>query len=161
MSNILDLNQLAREIVANNQYLTLATTDKTGIAWVSPVVYAYDSKNIFYFISLPTSKHVKNLKGNSKVSFAIFDSHQVWGEGVGLQIEGVVKEVTLTQLPKMIAIYLSRKWPYINNKYEAYLKGFQQLLKNRTYKAYAISPTRVWMNDPRKEVDVRVEVKLN
>jgi uncharacterized protein YhbP (UPF0306 family) len=155
-----DLNQLAREIVESNQYLTLGSCDKKGEAWVSPVVYVYDSDYSFYFISLPTSQHVKNFMGNLKVTFAIFNSQQMFGEGVGLQIEGVVKEVSLVKLPKIIKTYLTRKWPFINNKIDTYLAGFQRLLVNKTYKAYQITPTKVWMNDPNSSVDVRVEVKL-
>jgi len=157
---ITNLNQLAREIVKNNQYLTLGTSDKNGNAWVSPVVYACDSDFNFYFISLPNSKHIKNLINNSQVTFAIFNSRQMFGEGVGLQIEGIVKQVPLIQLPKMISIYITRKWPYMNNKIKVYLTGFQHLLKNHTYKAYKIIPNRVWMNDPNSEIDVRIEVKL-
>ena len=41
-----------------------------------------------------------------------------------------------------------------------YLAGSQKVLKNLTYKAYQITPTNIWMNDPNTNVDVRVEVKL-
>ena len=94
------------------------------------------------------------------MSFAIFDSHQAFGEGVGLQIEGIVKPVSLIQSPYAISVYISRDWPFINNNIKTYLAGFQKVLKNRTYKAYRITPTKVWMNDPNSNIDVRVEVKL-
>jgi uncharacterized protein YhbP (UPF0306 family) len=156
----MDLNKLAREIVKLNQYLTLCTYSGSG-SWASPVAYAYDEDYSFYFISLPNSKHIQNIEKNSKVTATIFDSHQVFGEGVGLQIEAHCSQVLSVHLPEVVAIYLRRDWPFINNKIQSYLLGFQKILKNRTYRAYQIEPERIWMNDPNSAVDVRVEVNLN
>lgn len=157
---ISDLNKIAGKIVEQNQYLTLGTINKDCTTWVSPVAYAYDHNFHFYFISLPSSKHSQNITKNPKVSFAIFDSHQVFGEGVGLQIEGTTKLVSLTQLPQAISAYISRDWPFINNKIKTYLVGSQKVLENLTYKVYQITPIKIWMNDPNTNIDVRVEVKL-
>lgn len=153
-----DLNKLAREIVEKNQYATLGT-GMGGEAWVSPVVYANDDDYCFYWISLPNSKHSLNIKKNKKITFSIFDSHQNFGEGVGLQIEGFAEELNLKEYPKAFKLYFKRIWPYgkfsINHK-----KVFKKLLEGNIYRFYKVIPTKVWMNDPREETDVRVEVKL-
>ena len=91
MKMITDLNKLAKEIIEQNQYVTLATSDNAGNPWVSPVVYAYDKDCNFYFVSIPNSKHC---------------------------------------------------------------------LKKRLYRFYKITPSRIWMNDPNSEIDVRVGVSL-
>ena len=81
----MDYQKLARDIIEQNQYMTLGTTSPDGKPWVSPVVYAFDKNYNFYWISLPNSKHSQNITANKNISLAIFDSHQNWGEGVGLQ----------------------------------------------------------------------------
>ena len=150
----MDYSKLAREIIEKNQYLVLSSP------WISILCYAYDEEFNFYFISMPNSKHCTNISLNNNVSFAIYDSHQNFGEGVGLQIEGKVSLVPLSETPQTIKLYLSRSWPYKNSQMEIYLKGFQKVLKDQSYRAYKISPTKIWMNDPKQLIDVRVEVKL-
>src|ERR1700690_3804787 len=143
-----DLNKLAKEIVSSNQYCTIGSSNKEGDTWVSPVAYCFDNKYNFYFISLPNSKHAQNFLENDKITLAIFNSQQPFGEGVGLQIEGVVEKVSLISLPKVIATYATRSWPYMNNKLTTYLSGIPKVLKDRTYTTYKIATTKVWMNDP-------------
>jgi len=155
-----DYSKLAREIIFTNQYLALATTSSDGSAWVSPVAYAFDEKFRFYFISLASSQHIKNGMANSAVSFAIYDSRQNFGEGVGLQVEADLSKVPTARIPKVITLYLSRSWPFINDKFHAYMSGFQKVLKNHTYTAYMLTPKKVWMNDPDASTDVRIEVSL-
>lgn len=95
-----DLDALAREIIAKNQYMTIASSDEQGNAWASPVAYVYDEDFNFYWVSVPGSLHQKNIKNKPKVSIAIFDSHQLWGEGVGVQMEVNVSEIPLKDIPK-------------------------------------------------------------
>lgn len=154
-----DYTKLAREIVEKNQYMTIGSSNSDGTAWVSPVAYAYDKDWNFYFASIDSSKHCQNLLKNNIVSVAIFDSCQKWGYGIGLQIEGGVTKVGLSEIPKAIKIYFSRKWPY-GEITGSFAKSFKKLLKIRTYEFYKITPTKFWMGDPDSEVDVRVEVKL-
>lgn len=155
---IMDLSILAKSIITKNQYLVLGTVGENG-AWISPVAYVYDDKWNFYFVSLPASKHCTNLSKNNRASFAIYDSHQDWGEGIGLQIEGTVEKVQLTELPKATALYFSRKYPYrtITNTFAI---GLKKLLNNQTYSFYKITPSKFWINNPDADVDERVEVKL-
>jgi hypothetical protein len=37
MNTQTDLSNLAKEIISNNQYMTIASVDKEGNAWASPV----------------------------------------------------------------------------------------------------------------------------
>lgn len=157
---ITDLNKLAKEIIEKNQYMTVASSDSKGKPWVSPVVYVQDKNHNLYFISLPDSMHSKNIVGNPNASVAIFDSHQNFGEGVGLQIEGTIEKVSLIKLPVVVGLYFGRKWPYANNIIKTYLNGFKKLLDNHTYQAYVFKPGVVWMNDPNSKIDVRVKIDI-
>lgn len=51
-----DYQATVREIITENQYLTLATTDGEQ-PWVASVQFCCDDNLDFYFISLPTSRH--------------------------------------------------------------------------------------------------------
>lgn len=178
-----NLNQLAREIIEKNQYMTIGTADSDGNPWVSPVVYAYDNRWNFYFVSIPDSKHCTNIKKNNKVALAIFDSRQLLGEGVGLQTEGEARVLNAVESLQAAAVYFraprlrgkksspppdvtytertsfKRKCPYgkLRNSFNTALKSF---LQKKIYRFYKVTPTKVWMNDPNAKIDVRVGVEL-
>ncbi|RJQ26864.1 pyridoxamine 5'-phosphate oxidase family protein [Candidatus Parcubacteria bacterium] len=156
----LDLNKLAQRIIEQNQYMTIASSDKDGNAWVSPVVYAYDNDWNFYFVSIPNSKHCLNFKENNKISVAIFDSHQDWGEGIGLQIEGEIKKLKLTEISNAIKIYFKRNYPY-GTITEAFGKGLKNMLNKKLYRLYKLSSIRIWINNPNSDTDERAEVELS
>jgi uncharacterized protein YhbP (UPF0306 family) len=155
---ISDLNKLAREIVEKNQYMTIASSDSQSNAWASPVVYTYDENHNFYFISLPHSKHCQNIQLKPKVTIAIFDSHQLYGEGVGLQIEGKANELLAKEQEKISSLYLDRRWPYGEASEAA---EFNEFLRKHPYKFYKITPSKVWINDPNQKEDARVKVRLS
>ena len=132
---IKDLNKFAQKIIEKNQYVSIASSDVKGNPWISPVVYAYDNNWNFYFVSMPNSRHCQNIKTNKNVALAIFDSHQKWGQGVGLQIEGQAKVLNLKSSILASKIYAKR--------------------------IYMIKPNTVYMNDPNSKLDVRVKIDLN
>ena len=90
---------------------------------------------------------------------AIFDSHQLWGEGVGLQIEGEASMVDIKDTAKVATIYFGRKYPFgkAGHNVGQYIKRFMK--KGELYRFYKIRPTMFWMNDPNSKIDLRVEVK--
>jgi len=158
---IKNLNELAREIIEKNQYVTIATSNAKGEVWISPVVYTYDKDWNFYFLSMPSSKHCKNVEVNSDVAIAIFDSTQPWGEGVGLQIEAKVQTLKLSDYPKVIKLYALRKYPYGGIKTDRALKFAKSMVtQGKIYKIYKIIPRVVWINDPNSDKDVRIEINL-
>ena len=155
-----DLNKLAREIVKKNQYLVLGTVDTKNNAWVSPVAYAYNSKYIFYFVSIQSSLHCTNADFNDHISWAIFDSRQKMGTGVGLQIGGKIKKLTLREIPMAAKLIFSRKYPY-GKMSHTFEKGLKKLLDGKLYRFYKLIPTKIWMNNPNSPIDERIEVSFN
>lgn len=158
---IKNLNKLAKEIIENNQYVTIATSDGKGKPWISPVVYAFDKDWNLYFISMTSSKHCKNIEVNENVAVAIFDSQQTWGEGIGLQIEAIAKTVKLKDIPKIIKLYAFRKYPYGGINTDRALKFAKSMvLERKSYKIYKITPKKIYMNDPNADTDIRTEITL-
>lgn len=149
----------AIEIIENNQYMTIASTDKNNNSWVSPVAYTFDSDFNFFWVSVPSSKHQQNIEHNPSIVFSIFDSHQAWGEGVGLQIEAEVTSVPIKDMPKVIKLYFNRKYPY-GGTLGAFGKGLRNLLKKRVYRFYKATPTTFWYPDFDAEVDSRMKIDL-
>lgn len=157
---IKDLNHLAGEIIKNNQYMSLATVGKDNFPWISPVAYAYDEKWNFYFVTIPSSKHGLNFNINNHIVAAIFDSTQKLGQGVGLQIEGRVEDVGLTNLPIALSNLYNRKYPF-GNMTSTFAVGLKKLLQKKVYHCYRFIPTIIWMNDPNSNRDERVQVYLD
>lgn len=155
----MELSLLAKQIVTQNEYLTLATAGETGAPWVSILAYTFDEKYTFYFASLPDSRHSREAEKRSDVSFGIFDSHQDFGTGVGLQIEGKLEVVDEADIVRVLKLYYGRKYPYGNVSNE-FMEGLRKLLENKTYLFYKLTPKQVWINDPKADTDRRVEVKL-
>jgi uncharacterized protein YhbP (UPF0306 family) len=89
---------LVREIVTENHYLSLATTDGDE-PWVAPVEYAFDEHLNLYFVSLTTSRHARQLERNPVVAVAIFDSRQPAFTGKGVQIRGRATKHSDTENP--------------------------------------------------------------
>lgn len=151
------LKSMAKTVLKDNQYMSLGTSSGAGKAWVSPVVYAYDKNLNLYFMSLPSSKHCQNIELDPIVSVAIFDSHQNFGQGVGLQIRAKVNKVAVKDIPAVFKLYFGRKWPY--GKLEN-INEFKRFFKMYKYKFYKCTPLETFLNDPRKEYDCRVKVRL-
>ncbi len=139
--------------------MTIASSDETGEAWASPVAYVYDDSYNLYWVSVPKSKHQRNINYNPKVSLAIFDSHQLWGEGVGVQIEATVEQVSFMELPKVTKLYFRREYPY-GNASGAFGDGLKELLKGKVYHFYKATPTKVWIPDPKSDIDSRLAIDL-
>ena len=137
--------------------MTLGTVNPDGRAWVAPVVYATDRGGNFYFLSQSSSQHSRNIEANRLVSVAVFDSRQKWGEGVGLQIEGEAMLLPITGSLRAFKNYFGRKWPTPGSNLA--ILAYKKMAKRKIYRFYEITPTKVWMNDPRVEKDVRVRVK--
>jgi len=157
-----DLNKLAREIIENNQYVTIASSDNKGNPWISPVVYVYDANWNLYFVSMTNSRHCINIRENKRVAVAIFDSQQLWGEGVGLQIEAIAEAVNLKDSLKIAKIYGLRKYPYGGINTQRAMNFIKSMVfDGKKYKIYKIIPKTVWMNDPNSDIDVRVQIDLS
>ncbi len=141
------LINLAKSVIKENQYLSLATANKKGKPWVSVIYYCCDRDYNFYYASQLESVHSKNIFENHRVASAIFNSTAAEGTGVGLQIAGEVHIVKDTELSKAFHYYHSR---FVT----------EEMVRNGPYKLFKFSPVKIYINDPDAKVDKRVEVKL-
>ena len=76
MSEGQDLGAIARSIVDTNRFMALATADRNGTPWVSPVWYAPLSYREYVWASRPGTRHSRNLAERPQAAIAIYDSHR-------------------------------------------------------------------------------------
>lgn len=145
-----ELNKIAEEIIKSNIYLTLATTDGSGIPWAAPLFYAIDDNYDFYFISQLDSLHSKHILKNPTVAFAIFDSHQQEGTGNGVQGSGKAYLLDESKLPEAMKWY---KTTFIEMKPESFTG-------DAPYRFFKLVPEHFYVLDQEVKVDKRVEINL-
>ncbi len=81
----------AKQIIAENIYMTIATASTEGKPWVSPVFFAYDDSYNLYWVSNKDARHSKLINNNPKVSIVIFNSQAPEGDGDGVYFEGTAQ----------------------------------------------------------------------
>jgi len=79
MTDAPDLREVARSIVDTNNFMTLATADRAGHPWASPVWYAYRDCREFFWVSSPDATHSRNIAVRPELAIVIFDSHEAGG----------------------------------------------------------------------------------
>ncbi len=82
----------ARDLIAANRSMTLATADAAGRPWVSPVWFAPDDDG-FLWISRPESRHSRNLSERPELALVIFDSTARPAERQALYVEAVAQQL--------------------------------------------------------------------
>ena len=154
---MIDLSKRAKEIISQIEYITIATADKNGQPWNSPVYSAFDQDYYFYWGSHKDSQHSKNIKANNKVFLVIYDSTVEAGKGEGVYVKALVEE--LTDIEEMRAAH-----KLIQDRRPNWYWRLEQFQGDTPIQLYKATPQQIWMNDEGESkgtyVDVRSEVKL-
>jgi hypothetical protein len=100
-----DLGPIARAIIDDNLYLTLATADGAGRPWASPVFYAQAGYTEFYWISALEATHSKNLAQRSDASIVIFDSQVPANTGQAVYMSAGAEQLTGVDIERGLEIY--------------------------------------------------------
>lgn len=153
----MDKAQRAKEILKTIEYATIATTDKNGKPWNSPVARTYDNDLNIYWFSDKNNQHSRNIRENENVFIVIYDSTVPEGEGEGVYIEA--KAYELTDPDEITKVRRLKK----GLDYDGSPDDFLGDANRRVYKAV---PQRVWMNDAELKDgvfirDYRVEISLD
>lgn len=160
---MLDVTLMAKEILKSNKFLTLATADKTGRVWSTPLSYSMDEECNFYFTTALDSRHVDNIKINPYVSFAIFDSTRRVSDIDGLQIRGIVGEVEKDVLPEIVKNYYLQVFPDIEER-KLWESPYENFTKDEfpVYRFFQIVPLEIQKRDTENlDVDRTVEIDID
>lgn len=99
---------IARTIIDANEYLTLATADRNGEPWATPVWFAHDDYQRFAWVSRPGTRHSRNIDARPRIGLVIFDSNAPIGTGQGVYAEGEAGPVENTDCERWLALYSKR-----------------------------------------------------
>lgn len=103
-----DWRAKAPEVVASNKYMVLSTADANGSPWVSPVYFAHDGLERFWWVSRPTTDHSSNLAERSEVALVIYDSTVAIGKGVAVYARATAERVAEVDVEAEIAYFSAR-----------------------------------------------------
>lgn len=139
--SIPELTTQAKKVISDILYITIATCDKSGQPWNSPVYSAFSESYNFYWASWTENRHSKNIKENEKVFVVIYDSTVPEGTGFGVYMKGTARQLEVkdtVEIVKSLQLLYSRK-----NKKPRKPEEFLELLPRRIYK---FTPDQVWVN---------------
>ncbi len=108
MSSHPQLESIARTIIDDNKYVTLATADATGKPWASPVYYTPDGYGELYWVSSPESVHSRNIAERAEVGMVVFDSQVPIGGAEAVYMAAHVELVAEHDLERCAVLYGSR-----------------------------------------------------
>jgi pyridoxine/pyridoxamine 5'-phosphate oxidase len=98
----------ARKIIDDNLYMVVATADRSGQPWATPVYFAHRDYRDFFWISEADATHSINLRDRREVGIVIFDSSVPINGGQGVYIGGVAREIPAHETGEGIEIYSRR-----------------------------------------------------
>jgi nitroimidazol reductase NimA-like FMN-containing flavoprotein (pyridoxamine 5'-phosphate oxidase superfamily) len=98
----------SRRIVADNRYLTLATADREGRPWATPVWFAAEGLHTFCWVSRPGARHSLNITVQPRVAFVVYDSTVLSSDGAAVYVEAEAAEVTADERAAVLAVYNRR-----------------------------------------------------
>ena len=99
---------MARRIVDEIMYMTLATADGEGRPWASPVWFASSACREYLWVSDPGARHSLNIAARQEVAITIFDSTAPIGGAEAVYVEAVATKLEGDQLQNGIARYSLR-----------------------------------------------------
>ena len=103
-----DLARVARAAIDASSYLTLATADRAGLPWPSPVWYAQAGYREFFWVSAPGARHSRNLAEQPEAGIVIFDSHVAAGTAQAVYLTVTTAEVTAEELIRSMGVFSAR-----------------------------------------------------
>lgn len=143
-----DMTLLAKQIIIQNKFLSLATSDREGNVWSTPLSYSRDNDCNFYFTTTLDSRHIENIRKNPYVSFSIFDSTRRVSDIDGLQIRGIAGELEKEKLPDVVKNYYLQVFPDIEERklWESPYENFT-LNEYPVYRFFQIVPIEICKRD--------------
>jgi pyridoxine/pyridoxamine 5'-phosphate oxidase len=105
----------ARRIIESNVYMTLATADRDGRPWASPVWFAHEDFSRFVWVSKPEARHSRNLAERPQAGIVIFDSTVGRGASEAVYVEAEAEQVHEADEERYIGVFNRRSealgWP--------------------------------------------------
>ena len=108
MTEVGELEAMARNLIDSSLYMTLGTADEAGRPWAPPVYYAPEGYGEFHWVSDPGARHSRNIAARPEVSIVIFDSSTPVGTGQAVYLSAAAAELAGDDLDRGIEIFSRR-----------------------------------------------------
>ncbi|MCW6010798.1 pyridoxamine 5'-phosphate oxidase family protein [Micromonospora sp. CPCC 205371] len=129
-----DLDEMARQVIDANLYMTLGTTDPDRRPRLSPVYFTHAGYRDYYWVSSPDAHHSANIAARPDIAMVIFDSTAAIGEGRAVYVEARAALVADDELAERSAEAFARVAPGAKGFAPQELSGDAKL---RLYRARA------------------------
>lgn len=151
------ISKRAKEIIAEREYITIATADADGQPWNTPAYSAFDADYNFYWGSHTGAQHSQNIAANDKVFLVIYDSTVVAGEGEGVYVKAIATKI-VNDAEK------DRAHKLIQDRRPSFYWRRDEFDGETPLALYKAMPQEIWMNGGDKKdghyIDTRDEVSL-
>ena len=146
----------AKEIIETISYATIASANKEGKPWNTPVFFIHDRKLNIYWFSDKQNQHSQNVRENENVFIVIYDSTVPEGDGEGVYIQA--KAVELNDPEEIRQAGIPETGPGKDAP--------DDFVGDATRRVYKAIPQQVWMNDAEVRDgifirDYRIELPLD
>lgn len=112
---------IAHQLLDASPLCSIATVSPDGRPSINTAYFAWSSSWDLVWLSEPDAQHSRNVRANSLVAIAVYDSHQVWGNpDRGIQLFGRTRELNGLAARNAEALYAQRFAPYAQANLSAY-----------------------------------------
>ena len=143
---------IAKEIIDRALYMVLATADRSGQPWASPVYYAPSGYRELFWVSSPEAAHSINLRDRREVGIVIFDSSAPINTGQGVYMSGVAQELPAHECAEGIELFSRRSVGHGGGEW-----SLEDVIEPARLRLYRATAEAIYVLD---EHDQRVEVRL-
>jgi uncharacterized protein YhbP (UPF0306 family) len=159
----MNYTEIAKQVIEKVKYIAVATCNKEGQPWNTPVYAAYDENYNFYWTSYKGNQHSINIRDNSKIFIVIYDSTGGIGNKTGVYIQAEAYELSELEDIRTARSYTQgRKGKEVDDP--------RKFVGDQPRRVYIAKPQKVWVNDATitesklEEAefirDYRIEIKL-
>ncbi|MFK4835601.1 pyridoxamine 5'-phosphate oxidase family protein [Microbacterium sp. ZW T2_14] len=133
---------VARRIIDENSYATLATADADGRPWATPVWFAERALREYVWVSRTTRRHSQNVAQRAEIALVVFDSTVEVGSANAVYVEAAAAQVTDDALAAALAVF--------NAKCEASglpTWDISKVSADAPHRLYLATASQVWVID--------------
>ena len=148
-----DNNAHARTILDGTCYAVLATADAEGTPWATPVWFAHDGLDRFFWLSWPGTRHSQLIEQRPEIALTVFDTHAVPNEGTAFYATAHARQCPDEQVDDGLRI--------LNRRLVAQGIGEftrESITHGSRLRLYVAEIAEAWVLDPDAEVDQRAPV---
>lgn len=135
-----EYTEAVRNLLSSSRYATISTVDGDGKPWAAPVWYAFSKSNAsLYWWSPISAQHSKNIDQSNDCYITIFDSTAPEGEGFGVYIRAIAKQVPERKIDEIIELY--------NNSTKLFKLNHSNTTGAAPTRLYQAEPISIQVND--------------